>query len=172
MSAMTADGAGYERRGGRYRAGHGFRKAAELSRLAVPVVCNRRRIRAMSFTTSPLSPVFGIEITGLDLSKDPDDPTFSALYDAWVASGGILIVRDQQLSVAQHVAFSRRFGPIYDDPDTERVSNTVIRYLHPDRPQIYRVSNITDSKGAPLGRRRAGTYWHSDVSYLARPARA
>lgn len=127
---------------------------------------------ATRFETAPLSPSFGTEVKGLDLSRELDDETFAALYQTWLDSDGIVVVRDQEMSEAQHVAFSRRFGPIFDDEDTVRMSYTVTQYLHPEWPQIYRVSNITDSKGQPLGRRKAGTYWHSDVSFLVEPAQA
>lgn len=127
---------------------------------------------ATAFDVAPLSPAFGTEVSGLDLAQDLDDRTFGDLFQTWLDSDGIVVVRDQQLSEEQHVNFSRRFGPLYDDEGTVRMSYTVTQYLHPEWPQIYRVSNVTDSQGQPLGRRKAGTYWHSDVSFLVEPAQA
>ena len=125
----------------------------------------------MAIEPKRMSPAAGAEVRGVDLTVI-SPPEFEALYKAWCDADGVLVVRDQKLSEEAHVAFSRRFGPIYDDPDTVPMSHTVSKYLHPDWPQIYRVSNITDSKGEPLGRRKAGTYWHSDVSYLENGAKA
>jgi taurine dioxygenase len=119
-----------------------------------------------------LSPVLGAELRGLDLSRPLGDRDFAALREAWLGSDGLLVVRGQHLDEAAQVAFSRRFGPIFGDPDTEPLVDTVDQYMHPDWPQIYRVSNRTGSDGRPMGRRRAGTYWHSDVSFLPRPAMA
>ncbi len=125
----------------------------------------------MSLEAKRVSPAAGAEVSGIDLKTLSDD-AFRALYQHWCDADGVLVVRGQTLPEADHVAFSRRFGPIYDDPDTIPMSHTVSKYLHPDWPQIYRVSNITDSNGEPLGRRKAGTYWHSDVSYLENGAKA
>ncbi|MEO1720666.1 MAG: TauD/TfdA family dioxygenase [Pseudomonadota bacterium] len=125
----------------------------------------------MPVPTTRLSPAAGAEIRNISLTN-LDDAGFAELYRAWNDADGVLVVRGQSLAEPDHVAFSRKFGPIYDDPDTEPMSHTVSKYLHPDWPQIYRVSNITDSNGEPLGRRKAGTYWHSDCSYLAKGAKA
>lgn len=125
----------------------------------------------MTLDANRLSPACGAEVRGINLTA-LNDAAFDALYAAWNDADGVLVVRGQSLSEPDHVAFSRRFGPIYDDPDTEPMSHTVSKYLHPDWPQIYRVSNITDRAGEPLGRRKAGTYWHSDCSYLERGAKA
>lgn len=125
----------------------------------------------MTIAATRLSPAAGSEVRGIDL-KTLSESDFNALYQAWCDADGVLVVRDQTLDEESHVLFSRRFGPIYDDPDTMPMSHTVSKYLHPDWPQIYRVSNITASDGQPLGRRKAGTYWHSDCSYLERGAKA
>jgi len=47
----------------------------------------------------------------------------------------------------------------------------VHKYLHPEHPGIYRVSNKVQA-GQVLGRARAGDYWHSDVSFREHPALA
>ena len=52
------------------------------------------------------------------------------------------------------------------------MQDTVSRYLHPDHPELYCVSNKVDKKGVPKGRKGAGTYWHSDVSFREEPAAA
>jgi len=125
----------------------------------------------MTINPSRISPACGAEIRNIDLTQIAEDD-FSSLYQAWCEADGLVVVRDQKLPEKAHVEFSRRFGPIYDDPDTIPMSHTVSQYLHPEWPQIYRVSNITDSSGEPLGRRKAGTYWHSDCSYLEGGAKA
>ena len=79
-------------------------------------------------------------------------------------------MRDQDtLQPEQHLALSRRFGALFGEAET--LQDTVKRYLHPDHPGIYRVSNKVQA-GEPLGRARAGDYWHSDVSFRERPAMA
>ncbi len=121
------------------------------------------------FTVTPLSALAGAEVTGIDVSKPISDEEFSALKKAWLDHNGVLVIRDQTLTPEQHLAFSRRFGPLFGE--AEQLQDTVKKYLLPGHPGIYRVSNKVED-GKPLGRARAGTYWHSDVSFRKRPAMA
>lgn len=121
------------------------------------------------FRVTPLAAVAGAGVTGLDVSRELTDAQFAALRRAWVKANGLLVIRDQSLTPEQHLDFSRRFGPLFGE--AEQLQDTVKKYLLPGHPGIYRVSNKTDG-GRPLGRARAGTYWHSDVSFRQRPAMA
>ncbi|MDX1512500.1 MAG: TauD/TfdA family dioxygenase [Gammaproteobacteria bacterium] len=123
----------------------------------------------MPLTVRPITAVAGAEVTGVDLAGPLDDKDFDALRKAWLEHNGVLVVRDQKLSPEQHLEFSRRFGPLFGE--AEQLQDTVKKYLLPGHPGIYRVSNKVED-GKPLGRARAGTYWHSDVSFRARPAMA
>jgi len=115
------------------------------------------------FTVNPLSPVLGAEMIGADLAADLDDDSFAAIRDAWLEADGIMVFRDQELTPDDHIAFSRRLGPL-----EKHVLET---YLLPGYPEIYRVSNKVKD-GVPQGREKAGTYWHSDLSYMNPPALA
>ncbi len=114
----------------------------------------------MNFTVNPLSAVLGAEVLGADLSHPMDDAPFDALRKAWFEANGVLVFRDQNLTPDQHIAFSRRFGPLQ--------AHVLGAYLLPGHPEIFRVSNKVEN-GEPLGRAKAGAYWHSDLSYM-RPA--
>ncbi len=121
----------------------------------------------MDFESTRLCPALGAEISGLDVSDISGGNLIGELRQAVNEAGGLLVLRDQELTPRQHVDFSRAFGPLFGE--AEELQNTVKPYLHPDYPQIYRVSNkVVDGK--PQGRQRAGTYWHSDVSFRKRPA--
>jgi hypothetical protein len=61
------------------------------------------------------------------------------------------------------VAFTRRFGEIEFNIFGERWSV-------PGSPEIVVVSNVTED-GRPIGVRRAGENWHSDMCYASRPPR-
>ena len=125
----------------------------------------------MSMTVNPLSPVLGAEVTGLDLSQPLGENLFSEIRQSWLEAGGLLVISGQRLTTAQHIEFSSRFGPLFGAPGEMALQETVSRYLHPDHPEIYRVSNqVMD--GEPQGRAKAGNYWHSDVSFKERPAAA
>ena len=120
----------------------------------------------MSLNLRRLSPVIGIEASGVQATRDLGDNAFGELYQAWLDSGGLLVLRDQDLTPEDQIAFSRRFGEL--DPLT---GQTVEPYLLPGHPEIYRVSNKVQD-GRKLGRQRAGTYWHSDNSHKERAAKA
>ena len=125
----------------------------------------------MSLTVKPLSPDFGVEILGVNLA-DAGDNIVQAIHQEWLGSGGLAVVRDQDLTTDDHVTFAKNFGPLFGARDEELLQDTVSVYIHPEHPEIYRVSNQVDSKGNPKGRKGAGTYWHSDVSFRERPASA
>ncbi len=114
----------------------------------------------MALQTRPLAPAIGAEVIGLDLSKPLDGATFKEVNDLFNAHG-ILLFRDQHLTEDQHVALSRRFGPLQ--------SHVLKSYLKSDHPELLVVSNILDDQGRPIGIGDAGHIWHSDTSYIANP---
>lgn len=116
-----------------------------------------------------LSPTLGIEVSNVDITQCTDE-TFSTLREQWNQAGGLAVVRDQSLTPQSQTEFSRRFGPLFGEDD--HFQDSVKPYLMPDFPTIYRVSNKKTSEGEALGRARAGSYWHSDVSFRSRPAMA
>lgn len=121
----------------------------------------------MDFTVNRLCPALGAEVTGIDAAQATSGNAFGQVRQALNEADGVLVLRDQDLTPEQHVVFSRGFGPLFGE--AEHLQDTVKPYLHPDFPQIYRVSNkVVDGK--PQGRQRAGTYWHSDVSFRSKPA--
>src|SRR5260370_33068806 len=110
----------------------------------------------------PTGAALAAEVRGLDLSEPMDDGTFALIEHAY-DEHGVLFFRDQRITPEQQVAFTRRFGEIEFNIFGERWSV-------PGRPEIVVVSNITDN-GKPIGVRRAGENWHSDMCYTARPPR-
>ena len=117
---------------------------------------------AAQFTVRPLHPVVGAEVIGLDLAQDLDNETFARVEDLFLEHK-VLVFRDQTLTPAQHVRFSRCFGPL-----AHHVSKP---YILPGNPYVYVVSNIVEN-GKLIGVADAGPKWHSDFCYLERPARA
>ena len=89
-------------------------------------------------------------------------PTFAAIERAY-DEHGVIFFRGQRITPPQQVAFTRRFGEIEFNIFGERWSV-------PGSPEIVVVSNITED-GRPIGVRRAGENWHSDMCYTARPPR-
>ena len=121
----------------------------------------------MSVVIQPVSPHIGAEVIGADLSQPVGDNLFRELHQAWVDADGLLVVRDQQLTPEQQIAFSRQFGELATAGD-----NPVIqKYALPGYPEIFRVSNKKQD-GEPLGREDAGTYWHADGTWQTFPSKA
>jgi len=125
----------------------------------------------MSLTVNPISPVLGAKITGLDLSKPMGGNVIAEIRQTWLEAGGLVVFPEQSMTIKEHIAFSRQFGPLFGEPGQLPLQETVSRYLHPDHPEIYRVSNKIEN-GEPKGRAGAGTYWHSDVAFKPVPAAA
>lgn len=111
---------------------------------------------------TPLSPRFGLQAEGVDLSRPLDDDAFAGLEAAFWR-GGLLAIRGQRLAVAQFHAFARRFGT----PEP----HVIDQFHHPAVADVLVLSNVRRD-GRPTGLADGGTYFHTDYSYLAVPARA
>lgn len=105
---------------------------------------------------------FGVEAAGVDLSRPLADDAWAELLRAFYEHH-VLAIRGQEISAAQFLAFARRIGP----PQP----HVIDQFHHPDDPNILVLSNVRKD-GQPTGLRDAGSYFHTDYSYLAVPARA
>ena len=108
-----------------------------------------------------LSPGFGVEVHGVDLSS-LDQEGFKKIKDAFYQNQ-VLVARGQKLTPGQFLQFARRIGP----PEP----HVIDQFHHPEYADILILSNVTKS-GQPTGLADAGTYFHTDYSYLEVPARA
>lgn len=111
---------------------------------------------------TPLSEGFGLAASGIDLSQPLPDELFRELWNAFFV-GQVLVLRAQRLTAAQFLAFVRRFG----SPEP----HVIDQFHHPAHPDILVLSNVKKD-GKPIGLADAGTYFHTDYSYLELPARA
>src|SRR5580700_5386185 len=113
----------------------------------------------------PTGGALGAEIRGADLRRLSDD-AFAAIHRAWL-DNLVLLFRGQQLSDAELVAFSRRFGEL----DFAPVQETGRRFVE-GMPELYIVSNVLKD-GEPIGSLGNGeAVWHTDMSYLPEPPKA
>jgi taurine dioxygenase len=112
-------------------------------------------------TLSKLHPDFGLEAAGVDLAAPLSDAAFKEIEDTFFA-GQVLVLRGQRLTPAQFHAFARRFG--LPEP------HVIDQFHHPDVADILILSNVVKN-GQPTGLADAGTYFHTDYSYLDVPAR-
>jgi len=116
----------------------------------------------MNATLRALSGGFGLEARGVDCSVPLSDAEFTEIEEMFFRAQ-VLVLREQRLTPAQYVAFARRFGP----PEP----HVIDQFHHPEDPNILILSN-RKKNGDPVGLADAGTYFHTDYSYLQVPARA
>jgi taurine dioxygenase len=114
---------------------------------------------------SPISPVMGAEVHGIDLAAPMSGDTFAAIRAA-LNRHMLLRFPAQTLDEAALVSVSRRFG--------ELQVHVLDEYRHPRFPEIYVLSNVDRATGRTTGRHPdLGTLvWHSDLSFQRRPALA
>ena len=106
------------------------------------------------FEVERLGARLGAEIHGLDLKASMSPETFAAL-EAALIEHKVIVLRDQHLTTAQHVAMSRLFG------DLE---------VHPMRPQgeFPEILVLDNHKDNPV---LSTDVWHSDTTFRKNPTK-
>ena len=98
---------------------------------------------------TPLSPVIGAVISGVDLSQPLGNQMFQEIHDALVAHQ-VIFFRDQEMTLEQHKAFGRLFGKLHVHPAAPATDgDEEVVTIHADE-------NSTSVSG--------GQQWHTDVS--------
>ena len=110
----------------------------------------------------PLCAGFGAETRDVDIAQPMSGAAFAELERAFFAAQ-VLVLRGQSLTPARFAAFARRLGP----PQP----HVIDQFHHPADPNILILSNVKKD-GKPTGLQDAGSYFHTDYSYLQVPARA
>ena len=96
----------------------------------------------------------GAEISGVDLAQELSEVTIAAIRQA-LLDHQVIFFRDQALTPERHVAFGRRVGPLNIHPYVAGMA---------DHPEVMEVIK------EPEDRSNFGGGWHSDMSFLERPA--
>jgi taurine dioxygenase len=118
---------------------------------------------SLAVSSKALTPVVGAEILGVDL-RDVSPGTQETI-NASFAKFGALVFRDQKINDDELLDFSRALGDLDPPPNQENG-----RLSPPGYPDIYVVSNVLDTAGAPIGALGSGeAVWHTDMSYLDVP---
>ena len=112
--------------------------------------------------TRSLHPTLAQEVIGLRLWERQDDATVAELRDLY-ARYGVLVFRRQALSEAELAGFCALLGPL------ERTVRT--DWASPAVPEVTVLSNLKDGLGRSIGGLGDGELqWHSDQSYMVKPA--
>ena len=112
-------------------------------------------------TVTRIGKHLGAEISGVDLSQPLDDNTFAQVAAAFF-DNEVVYFRNQSLTPAQQIAFTRRFGVLEAHVRKEsRLGG---------HDEIFVLSNKLDANGKAIGAQDAGRFWHSDLSYKREPS--
>ena len=106
------------------------------------------------FEVERLGRHLGAEVRGFDLKSRIDPDTFRA-FEAALVEYKVLVLRDQHLTTAEHVAVSRRFGELE---------------VHPFRPEgaFPEIMVLDNHKDNPV---LSTDVWHSDTTFRLRPTK-
>ena len=95
------------------------------------------------------------------LETDSMRAPFKEIWDAFFRAQ-VFVFRGQKLAANEYLTFARQFGR----PEP----HVIDQFHHPEHADILILSNRTRN-GEPAGLADAGTYFHTDYSYLDVPAR-
>ena len=120
----------------------------------------------MAIALKPLTPHFGAEVTGVDITRDLGDTAFGEIRAAF-DEYSVLVFPNQPIDDTQQIAFSERFGILEGT-----------RALNPGAGTAFaRQSNLDIKTGEaiPADDRRmfyqkANMLWHSDSTFKAVPS--
>jgi|SRR5882724_1656719 len=96
------------------------------------------------------------------LEADTTRGSFKKIWEAFFR-GQVLVFRGQELGASEFLTFGRQFG--------RAEPHVIDQFHHPEHADILILSNV-QKNGQPIGLADAGTYFHTDYSYLDVPARA
>ena len=108
-------------------------------------------VEAAGLSYHPISPKFGAELTDIVLLDLHDDEVESLQQLA--AERGVVVVRDQTMTVHQQAEFAHRLGPLTTYPVRNEDVPSELLVIHADE----------NSKNV------AGSKWHTDISSEERP---
>jgi taurine dioxygenase len=107
-----------------------------------------------------ISPSLGAEVTGFDVNTIDAGGTLDEVKRR-LFEHQLLVFREQRIHADDLERFTLRFG----DPDP----HVLTQFALPGHPDIFVISNIVRD-GKPLGSRKEGFGWHTDLIYFPQPA--
>src|SRR5437773_118214 len=130
----------------------------------------------MSITVSPFAAGCGADISGLDIRQPLTIEDRDAIRAAWLANL-VLRFRDQQMTDAEHMAFTRQFGELELNPAKLIEKQYGVETQTSGRkaeipPEISVISNIIEDGKAIGGLGDGEAFWHTDSSFVDVPPAA
>jgi alpha-ketoglutarate-dependent 2,4-dichlorophenoxyacetate dioxygenase len=127
----------------------------------------------MPISIRPLTPVFAGEVAGVDCRR-PLDPSEVAAIEAGMDRYAVLVFRDQPLSDAQQLAFTRNFGELENYATPGHIAKNEEKRLGPgmaDFSNLDRDGNILSAEDRIWFFKLGDRLWHSDSSFRPIPAK-
>ncbi|KEZ66834.1 taurine dioxygenase [Pseudomonas amygdali pv. tabaci str. ATCC 11528] len=118
----------------------------QMALKAIEGIAGAPRAPYHSITVNRLTPIIGAEVGGVDLSQPLSAEQLKEIRRAFLENH-VLVFRDQHLTVEQHKAFGRLFGPLRALP---------VESIDGDDPELVVVRANAQSRFA------AGELWHTD----------
>lgn len=108
----------------------------------------------MTIETTPL-PGFGMEITGVDLSRPLDNRIMREILQVF-HTHGLIVIPGQKMDFDQFDELTKQFG--------NQRPHFLDHLRHANHPAILNLSNIFED-GKPIGVYEGAAFWHTDVAY-------
>jgi alpha-ketoglutarate-dependent 2,4-dichlorophenoxyacetate dioxygenase len=119
-------------------------------------------------TIVPVHPLFGAEVSGVDLTRPLDSATFAAIAAAF-DEYSVLVFRGQALTDEQQMAFSERFGPLETTVRTLGKEDRLGAHLV-DLNNMDEQGKLMDWSDRRMLYQSGNQLWHSDSSFKPVPA--
>jgi alpha-ketoglutarate-dependent 2,4-dichlorophenoxyacetate dioxygenase len=119
------------------------------------------------FDLTPLNPLFGVEVSGIDLMEVTGDTLFGdirALFEEHSA----LLFRAQDLTPDKHLELATLFGPIEDRQADERKPGEA--FVIPEVSNVLEDGTTSGEMDLKTLNLKANFLWHSDSTFLPVPA--
>ena len=107
-----------------------------------------------TITVTPMQPTIGAMVEGFRMDGDVPASTVAEIRRA-LLEWKVIFFRDQDVSIAEHVAFGRLFGELEVHPFAPKE--------YPDLPEILAIKHDATST-------RGENNWHSDVTWRLEPS--
>ena len=127
----------------------------------------------MSLTVAPLHPLFGAEISGIDLRQRIETSELAEFIQAMDEHAVCVVRHETPITNEQHITFSMALGPIERRSVLKIAGADAMRIPHHeiiDQSNISADDKIFQDGDRTLGFKRANRLWHTDMSF--HPVRA